>query len=277
MNTKILLLLTSILIGINTMAQNPDFHIYLCFGQSNMEGSAEIQEQDRTVDHRLRMMSTVECDERYRQLGEWYPATPPLSQCWAGLSPSDYFGRTMVALLPDSVTVGLVSVAIGGCDIRIFDKDICEDFYSTYPEKWFQDKIKYYGGNPYARLIDMAKKAQEDGVIKGIILHQGETNTGDEEWPQYVKTVYNNMLNDLGLSADDVPLLAGEVVGDDMQGKCAKMNPIINKLPEVIPTAHVISSEGCTERGDQVHFDSEGVRKLGRRYAVKMLELKGVL
>ncbi len=30
-------------------AQDPDFHIYLCFGQSNMEGSARLEPQDTTV------------------------------------------------------------------------------------------------------------------------------------------------------------------------------------------------------------------------------------
>jgi hypothetical protein len=43
----------------------------------------------------------------------------------------------------------------------------------------------------------MAKLAQESVVIKGILLYQRETNTGDEEWPNYVKTVYHNLLADL--------------------------------------------------------------------------------
>ena len=52
------------------------------------------------------------------------------------------------------------------------------------------------------------------------------------------------------------------------------MNPIINRLPDTIPTAHVISSSGCTAN-DKAHFDSEGYRKLGRRYAIQMLSLMG--
>ena len=110
-------------------------------------------------------------------------------------------------------------------------------------------------------------------MIKGILLHQGETNEGDENWPLYVKKVYNNMLTDLALKAEEVPLLAGELVHEDVGGKCAAMNPIINQLPAVIPTAHVISSSGCCVSDDMVHFDSEGVRELGCRYAIKMLSL----
>lgn len=70
-------------------------------------------------------------------------------------------------------------------------------------------------GNPYACLVEMAKLAQKDGVIKGILLHQGESNTNDKDWPLKVKGVYDNLLNDLGLSAANVPLLAGEVVHAD--------------------------------------------------------------
>ncbi|MRT93707.1 sialate O-acetylesterase [Ancylomarina sp. 16SWW S1-10-2] len=251
-----------------------NFHIYLCFGQSNMEGSANIEEQDKTVDSRFRMMSTMNCEDLGREKGKWYTAEPPLGQCGVGLSPADYFGRTMVENLPDSITVGVINVAIGGCDIRLFNEDIYQDYTSMYGD-WFTDKINAYEGNPYQCLINLAKQAQKDGVIKGFVLHQGETNEGDEQWPSYVKTVYENMLKDLSLNADDVPLLAGEVAGVEQNGKCAAMNPIIDKLPETIPTAHVISSKGCTVREDNVHFNSAGVRKLGKRYAEKMLTLKG--
>ena len=85
--------------------------------------------------------------------------------------------------------------------------------------------------NPYARLVEMARLAQKDGVIKGILLHQGESNTGDPDWPDKVKLVYENLLSDLHLKAKNVPLLAGEVVNADQNGKCASMNAIIDTLP----------------------------------------------
>ncbi|MBI9073304.1 MAG: hypothetical protein JEY94_17005 [Melioribacteraceae bacterium] len=273
----VFLLIGLIMLTTNSFSQDPNFHIYLCFGQSNMEGSAEIEAQDTTVDSRFQLLQSYDCSNLGRKKAAWYPAIPPLCHCHTGLSPADYFGRTMVANLPDSIKVGVIHIAIGGCDIRLFDKDIYLGYDDTYPEAWFVDKVKAYGGNPYTRLIELATEAQHDGVIKGILLHQGETNNGDEQWPSYVKTVYNNILNDLSLDADSVPLLAGEVVGDDQNGVCKDMNPIINKLPETIPTAHVISSKECPVRSDNVHFNSEGVRKLGRRYAVKMLSIMGLL
>ena len=82
------------------------------------------------------------------------------------------------------------------------------------------------------------------------------------------------MLTDLSLEANSVPLLAGELLS--VQGNCCGqwMNPIINSLPNTIPTAHVISSDGCTGQ-DAALFDSAGYRILGKRYGDKMLELLG--
>ena len=45
------------------------------------------------------------------------------------------------------------------------------------------------------------------------------------------------------------------------------MNDIIATLPEVIPGAKVISSEGLGQRGDGLHFTAEAYRELGRRTA----------
>ena len=90
-------------------------------------------------------------------------------------------------------------------------------------------------------------------------------------WPSYVKKIYNDILTDLSLSADSIPLIAGELLSAE-GNCCASMNPIINRLPDAIPTAHVISSSGCTGK-DEAHFNSAGYRELGRRYAIKMLSL----
>lgn len=255
------------------IAQDPNFYIYVCFGQSNMEGQGAIESQDKTVDKRFRVLQALTCSNLGRTKGQWYTAVPPLCQCSSGLTPADYFGRTMTENLPDSIRVGVINVAVGGCDIRLFDKDMYEDYDSTYAEAWFQDKVKAYQGNPYQYLIDLAQQAQQDGVIKGILLHQGETNTGDNQWPSYVKKIYEDMLADLSLSAEKVPLLAGEVLRGE-GSCCSGMNTIINTLPDTIPTAYVISSEGCTGM-DYAHFDSEGYRELGRRYGLQMLSLMG--
>jgi hypothetical protein len=261
------------LLTTNLFAQDPNFYIYLCFGQSNMEGQGAIQDQDLEVDSRFQVFQALDCANLGRNKATWYTATPPTCQCYSKLSPADYFGRTMVAYLPDSISVGIINVAVGGCDIRLFDKDLYRDYDSTYKEDWFTAKVKDYGGNPYQYLINLAKLAQQDGIIKGILLHQGETNTGQELWPSYVKKIYSDMLGDLSLEANLAPLLAGQVLSAG-ENCCSSMNAIIDRLPDTIPTAHVVSSKGCSGQ-DMAHFDSEGYRTLGRRYALQMLSLMG--
>jgi hypothetical protein len=256
-------------------SQDTNFWIFLCFGQSNMEGYPGIEPQDKTnVDERFQVLAAVDIPRVGRTKGNWYTAVPPLCRSSTGLCPADYFGRTLMASLPANIRVGVVDVAVGGCKIELFDK-VNYQSYATNAPAWMKGTIKAYGGDPYARLVEMAKLAQKDGVIKGILLHQGESNTNDKDWPNKVKGVYDNLIADLNLDPQQVPLLAGEVVNADQQGICASMNTIIDQLPETIPNCYVISSKGCTCRQDHLHFNAAGYRELGKRYGDQMLSLLG--
>jgi hypothetical protein len=239
-----------------------------------MEGNARIEPQDTTVDPRFQVLAAVDCPDLGRTKGNWYPAIPPLCRCRTGLTPADYFGRTMIASLPRNSKVGVINVSIGGCKIELFDKDNYQSYVTTAPS-WMLGMIKEYDGNPYERLVEMAKLAQKDGVIKGILLHQGESNTNDTLWTKKVKVVYDNLMKDLNLNPEKVPLLAGEMVNADQGGVCASMNAIISTLPQTIPNSYVIPSNGCTDARDNLHFNAEGYRELGRRYATKMLSIMG--
>jgi len=267
---------TILLMVVNlSFSQDPNFHVYLSFGQSNMEGHARIEPQDTVnVNGRFQVLEAVNCPDLDREKGKWYTAVPPLCRCKTGLSPTDYFGRTMVDNLPENVKVGVINVAVGGCKIELFDKDKYQEYLSDAPG-WLTNIVKEYDGDPYGRLVEMAKLAQKDGVIKGILLHQGESNTNDTLWTKKVKIVYDNLMKDLNLNPEEVPLLAGEVVNEDQGGVCASMNKIIATLPETIQNSHVISSKGVPDGPDNLHFSAEGYRMFGKRYAVKMLSLLG--
>lgn len=264
-----------LLFSMNAFSQDQNFYIFLCFGQSNMEGFPEIEEQDKAVvDKRFQVLAAVDFSNMGRTKGNWYDAAPPLCRSNTGLSPADYFGRTMVAHLPKNIKVGVVNVSVAGCKIELFDKDSCQTYAATVP-LWMKNIIKQYGGNPYAHLVEMAKLAQKDGVIKGILFHQGESNPNDSTWTLKVKPIYDNLIKDLKLNPDSLPLLAGELVNADQGGACTAMNLNIAKLPNVLPNSYIISSAGCPCRPDHLHFKAEGYRKLGTRYAVKMLSLLG--
>lgn len=264
-----------LLASLPSFSQDPNFYIFLAFGQSNMEGAAPFEAQDTSmVDDRFKVLEAVNCINLNRKMGNWYTAIPPLTRCKTGLVPVDYFGRTLIENLPKNIKVGVINVAIGGCKIELFDKDNYQSYTATAPD-WMKGMLAEYDGNPYERLVEMAKIAQKSGVIKGILIHQGESNTGDKTWPEKVNGVYQNLLADLKLDASKTPILAGEVVNEDQNGVCASMNAIIATLPKTIPNAHVISSAGCPDGPDNLHFSAEGYRMLGKRYGAKMLSLLG--
>nr|WP_081428662.1 sugar-binding protein [Cytophaga hutchinsonii] len=239
-----------------------------------MEGNGVIEAQDQTaVNSRFQVMGAVNCTgTKSYTTGKWTTATAPIVRCNTGLGPLDYFGRTMVSNLPANIKVGVVPVAIGGCDIALFDKVNYGSYVATAPS-WMIGTINQYGGNPYARLVEVAKLAQKDGVIKGILFHQGETNNGQQDWPAKVKAIYDNLIKDLGLDPAKTPFLAGELVTTAQGGACGGHNSIIAKLPNVIPNAHVVSAAGLPHKGDNLHFTPASYRTFGERYAQLMLTL----
>ena len=273
---KLFLSMVAALTVLNATAQDKNFHIFLCFGQSNMEGNARIEPQDSVgVSDNFLNLSAVNFSDKSRKMGKWYKALPPLCRENTGLTPVDYFGRTLLENLPEGHKVGIVHVAIGGISIDGFLPDRIDEYAKTAPA-WMKPMLAAYDGHPYDRLVAMGKIAQKKGVISGILMHQGETNTGDPKWPADVKTVYENLLRDLKLNAEDVPLLVGEVVAADRGGTCAAHNAVIDTIARVIPTAHVIPADGCPQNFDFLHFTAAGYRELGRRYAAEMLKIWGI-
>ena len=255
---------------------DPNFHIYLCFGQSNMGGQGEITEADQQVVERLTMLAAVNQPKFDRVRGRWYPATPPLALEINQMGPADAFGRAMVEALPDDQRVGLVVVAVGGTKIELFQPatQAKQDYLDGAPD-WLRQRAAYYDDDPYARLVEMGKVAQQYGVIKGFLLHQGESNTGEPGWAEKVADVYTRLCNDLDLDAKNVPLLAGEVVNATENGVCASFNENqLPELPKLVPTAHIVSSADCPAKDDNLHFTKAGYEMLGQRYAAKMLELQ---
>jgi len=248
---------------------DPNFYVFLAFGQSNMEGYPGIQDQDKKdVDKRFQMLAAVDFPDMQRKKGEWYDAAPPLCRPGTGLCPADFFGRELVANLPAKIKVGVVNVAVAGCKIEMFDKENFKAYASTQAA-WMQNIVKAYDGNPYQKLVDMGKEAQKKGVIKGILLHQGESNSGDKQWATKVKGIYDNLCKDLKLKPEDTPLLAGQLVNG---GGAAMMA----ELPKLLPQAHIIDSKGCPPRQDNLHFSPAGYREFGKRYGDEMLKILGV-
>ena len=281
--TKLLLAVIALLfLGQQVKASNgnqptpdPNFYIFICFGQSNMEGAARPEAQDLvSAGPRFLLMPAVDDEQRGRKKGVWCEATPPLCRPNTGLTPADYFGRTLVTSLPENIKIGVIHVAIGGIDIKGFLPDSIAEYVKRAPT-WMKPMLAAYDNDPYARIIELAKKAQQEGVIKGILMHQGETNTGDPKWAGMVQQVYDNMLGDLQLKPEEVNLYVGNIVQANGQGVCFGCKKQIDELPQTIHTCQVISSDDCTNGPDRLHFDAAGYRELGCRYGEAVARFLG--
>jgi hypothetical protein len=279
MRTKFRLsLLAALLLSLTSgLSQDTNFWIYLCFGQSNMESGGRMDNQDKTVDKRFQVLADFDNASRGWKKGQWYDAVPPLSARGRGISIVDYFGRTMVANLPEKIRIGVVKCSVSGTKIELWDEDSYKHYLTTLPasDSWKIPAANVYDGNPYRYLVDLAKTAQKDGVIKGILIHQGESNVDDQDWPKKVKKIYGDLMKDLNLKPADVKLLAGEVVNADHQGEKAAFNEILKKLPEILPNSYVVSSAGLPCNPDHLHFTPEGQREFGKRYAETLLTALG--
>ena len=277
-------LLTTILLSVLALSANaqkpdPNFYIFLCFGQSNMEGAARPEAQDlKSPGPRFLWMPAVDYPATEtlpaRKMGEWCEAIPPLCRPNTGLTPADWFGRTLVASLPENIKIGVIHVAIGGIDIKGFLPDSIPTYIKRAPN-WMKGMLEAYNNNPYERLVTLAKKAQKDGVIKGILMHQGETNTGDPQWAGLVQQVYDNLCGDLKLKPEEVNLYAGNIVQAGGKGVCIGCKKQIDELPQTLHTAQVISSDDCTNGPDRLHFDAAGYRELGCRYGEAVARFLG--
>ena len=262
-------------VKVNKTTFDPNFHIYLCFGQSNMEGNAtpELEDYSGTT-KRFLTMAAVNMNTHGRTKGNWYVARPPLCRDWTGLTPADYFGKTLVKNLPDSITIGVINVALGGCAIEMFlnQGDELKSYISKQAD-WLQGYARDYNNEPYNTLIDLAKKAQKVGVIKGILLHQGCSNNTQKDWPDKVNVIYQRMLRDLGLMQSECPLLVGELLSQAQGGVCWGHNSVIATCPSKIENSHVVSSKDCPGASDGLHFTALGYRMIGANYANVMLQL----
>lgn len=256
-------------------APNPNFHIYIAYGQSNMAGAGPIEAGDQDPVDNFVMLSGIDCNGRKGNTninlakGQWSKAVPPMFHCYEGLSVADYFGKTMAKEMP-GVTVGIIPIAVGGASIDLFDKDQWQPYVSS-AASWLSNWAKDYHpqGNDYAAIIDLAKKAQEVGVIKGFIFHQGETDGGMSDWEQIVKKTYDDMRKDLGIK-EELPFVAGEMV---YQGACHGMSQRVNGLSKYFVKFGVAKSEGTGHQDDRLHFDHDGYVEMGKRYAQAMLKL----
>lgn len=239
---------------------DPNVYVFLLIGQSNMEGMAQPEAEDRKLNNRVKMLQYTDCTNTARKYNTWYTAIPPLHSCFAGVGPGDYFGKALADAYPEA-TIGLVPLGIAGVDIDFFRKGVVSarraEFKIPPDDHW---------EGAYEWVLERARLAQEMGTIRGIIFHQGESDTGQAAWLDKVQGMVADLRSDLGIG--EVPFIAGEL----LYGACCDAhNPIIAQIPDRIPNSFVVSAEGLTGQ-DDAHFDLAAQRELGKRYGQQMID-----
>lgn len=244
--------------------------LFILFGQSNMSGMSPMPEEPWPLDEHIAFMVQYDCPSLNQTKDEWLPAQPPLHGCqWAtggiGLGLADYFGKAIVDAWPEA-QVGLIPNAIPAVTIEIFTKG--------GPSPGGGSKALPDGyTSAYTLMIDRVKQAQALGRVRGILMHQGESdyNQGlSESWLEKLSSVVADLRTDLELG-ESVPFLVGEI---SPASSYSGHNEYIRQVPDVVPNSAVVSAEG-TNIHDVAHFDAASAALMGQRYADALVALTG--
>lgn len=239
------------------MGQDKNFHLYLLIGQSNMAGRGEVESQDKEAHPRVFALDRE---------GKWAPAADPIhfdKPAIAGVGPGVTFGKIMASNNP-SVRIGLIPGAAGGSPITVWQRD-------SY---WGQTN-----SSPYDEAIERTKIATKDGVLKGILWHQGESDSNENDAGVYedrLAALIETLRADLGMPdvAFVVATLADYFIENQPKGKI--VNAALKHIPQRVKYTACVDASGLEHKGDHVHFNSNALRELGRRYAEAMLRVQHV-
>jgi hypothetical protein len=268
-------------------APDPNFHCYLLFGQSNMAGggsgipfggagpSDTVIAADCDTSTRVKVLAFCDCNAGYsadckqfsggRTQDQWYTAFPPLHICAEGISPGDWFAKKLLDSIRSDIKIGLIPCALSGMSLNVFFKGGSNFNVPT----WAHPTL--VNGSPYAWMLARCKLAQQTGVIKGFLLHQGESGAGSPpalSWVAMATAIFDSLKRDLGLP-NPFTVVVGELRQDNYAGFNSQN---VDVLASQYPNCGLASSAGLAVQSDDgFHFAAAGMRELGRRYALALL------
>lgn len=224
------------------------FHLFLLAGQSNMAGRGTVEDQDRVPHPRVFMLT---------KNNAWEPAVDPLhfDKSVAGVGLGKTFGEVLANLDPE-VTIGLIPCAVGGSPI------------DSWKPGGYHSQTK---SHPYDDCLKRVKIALQSGTLKGILWHQGESDSNAQRAPLYRQELHELVARfRQEFDSPSVPFIVGQM------GQFAErpwdeyrkqVDAVHQSLVDHLPQTAFVGSDGLGHRGDKVHFDSAAYRELGRRYA----------
>lgn len=226
---------------------------FLLIGQSNMAGRGELSEVPPIVNEKILMFRN----------NQWVMAEEPVhidkpELIGAGLCMSfgDYLSQKY------DMEIGLIPCSMGGS---------CLD-------EWMP------GEQLYENTVNATREAIKSSKLRGILWHQGEAECGTiiksttykERWLK----MFESLLVDIGFKMNQVPIVVGEL-GEFLKKRGTQYYAdIVNEQLKTIVNEHenitFVSSEGLTDKGDLLHFDTKSLREFGIRYAKAWENLSGL-
>jgi hypothetical protein len=229
-------------------------HLYLLIGQSNMAGRGKVEAEDRKAHPRVLVLNKED---------EWVPAVDPLhfDKSIAGVGPGLAFGKAMADASKDT-TIGLIPCAAGGSPISVWKKD----------GYWSQTRSK-----PYDETLRRVAVARKRGVLKGILWHQGESDSTEKDAKLYADRLADLMTRlRRDLEAPDMPILVGGL-SEPLRNKNEHARLVDQALRDVArkdTRSAYVDSDKLTLMADNTHFDAASAREFGRRYAKAILDMQ---
>jgi len=224
--------------------------VFILAGQSNMAGRALVEPQDTIPNDRIMTINAK---------GQIILAKEPLHFLEPGSEGLDCglsFGKAMLKKIPSKIKILIIPTAVGGSSVN----------------QWLGDSL-FRKVKLFSNFNEKEELGKKYGVIKGILWHQGENNANPKDIPQYkenLASLFTKFRASIGNPS--LPIILGELGSfpknyDDKM----KINQIIREYVSEDKNTAVISTSDLNHKGDNVHFDSQGQRTMGQRYAAAFL------
>ncbi|MGE9291843.1 MAG: sialate O-acetylesterase, partial [Puniceicoccales bacterium] len=130
---------------------------------------------------------------------------------------------------------------------------------------------------PYDDAIARTELAMQDGILKGILWHQGESDCKEPNASDY----YDNLTELIErfreeFNSRELPFIIGQL-GQFPEKPWHKTKQKVNdaqiEVSETVDFVGFVSSDGLTSKPDLTHFNAASQREFGRRYAEEYLEV----
>lgn len=226
--------------------------VFILAGQSNMAGRALVEPIDTISTDRIMTINSK---------GELILAKEPLhfyEPHIKGLDCGLSFGNELIKHIPDSISILLIPTAVGGSTIN----------------QWIEDS-KFRGVSLFSNFKEKVEIGKKIGLIKGILWHQGENDALETETIK----VYSSQLNVLfSLFRDEInimtlPIFIGEL--GSYSNTDVNWQAINNQISDYVAldsNAYIVKTRDLKSIEDRLHFNSEGQRMMGKRFAEKFME-----